>query len=70
MPLILSSKENIKYKYKKFEKFKFDTFDIEAERPISDNISIDALGSISGVNKIPIRKNFIPEMKVSVDEFL
>jgi hypothetical protein len=61
------SKENIRYEYKKYEKFDFDEIGVEGEAGSPGDLSISPRLRKEFRNKIPERKNFNREMKKAID---
>jgi hypothetical protein len=60
-------KSNVRYEYKKYEKFDFDEISVEGEAGAPSDISISPRLRNEFVNKLPERKNFNKEMKKAVD---
>lgn len=61
------SKKNIRYEYKKFEKFDFDEIGVEGEAGSPGDISISPRLRNEFKNKLPERNNFTKEMKKAID---
>jgi hypothetical protein len=61
------SKANIRYEYKKYEKFDFDEIGVEGEAGSPGDISISPRLRKEFKNKIPERQNFNKEMKKAID---
>lgn len=60
-------KKNVRYEYKKFEKFDFDEIGVEGEAGAPGDISISPRGRTEFQNRLPERNNFNKEMKKSID---
>lgn len=60
-------KGNVRYEYKKFEKFDFDEIGVEGEAGTPGDISISPRLRKEFVNKLPERQNFNKEMKKAID---
>jgi hypothetical protein len=60
-------KSNIRYEYKKFEKFDFDEIGVEGEAGSPGDISISPRLRKEFKNKLPERKSFNKEMKKAID---
>lgn len=60
-------KPNVRYEYKKFEKFDFDEIGVEGEAGSPGDISISPRLRKEFSNKLPEKKNFNKEIKKSVD---
>jgi hypothetical protein len=58
---------NVRYEYKKFEKFDFDEIGVEGEAGSPGDISISPRLRKEFRNKLPERKNFNKEMKKAID---
>lgn len=71
LTLFLSSmvfaKKNIKYEYKKYEKFDFGAIDIEGGTNSPGDLSISPRFRKRFRNKIPERKQFHREMKKALE---
>jgi len=69
--LIVSShaqdKKNVRYEYKKFEKFDFNEIGVEGEAGAPGDISISPRLRNEFKNKLPERNNFQKEMKKAID---
>lgn len=61
------AKKNVKYEYKKYEKFDFSVIDIEGGGNSPGDVSISPRFRKEFKNKIPERKNFYREMKKALD---
>mgnify|MGYP006893370269 CR=1 FL=1 len=61
------SKSNVRYEYKKFEKFDFDEIGVEGEAGSPGDISISPRLRNEFKNKLPERHNFTKEMKKAID---
>lgn len=60
-------KKQVKYEYKKFEKFDFDEIGVEGEAGSPGDISVSPRLRNEFKNKLPERQNFNKEMKKAVD---
>lgn len=60
-------KGNVRYEYKKFEKFDFDEIGVEGEAGAPGDISISPRLKKEFRNKLPERLNFNKEMKKAID---
>lgn len=60
-------KPNIRYEYKKFEKFDFEEIGVEGEAGSPGDISISPRLRKEFRNKLPERQNFNKEMKKAID---
>jgi len=60
-------KGNVRYEYKKFEKFDFDEIGVEGEAGSPGDISISPRLRKEFSNKLPEKRNFNKEMKKAVD---
>lgn len=67
LTLAQESKSNIRYEYKKFEKFDFDEIGVEGEAGSPGDISISPRLRKEFKNKLPERKSFNKEMKKAID---
>lgn len=65
--LAQEGKKNVRYEYKKFEKFDFDEIGVEGEAGAPGDISISPRLRKEMKNKLPERSNFNKEMKKSID---
>lgn len=59
--------KNVKYEYKKFEKFDFEEIGVEGEAGSPGDLSISPRLRNEFRNKLPERPNFNPELKKAVD---
>jgi hypothetical protein len=64
---LAQEKKNVRYEYKKFEKFDFDEIGVEGEAGAPGDISISPRLRKEMKNKLPERANFNKEMKKSID---
>ena len=62
-----SKANNIRYEYKKFEKFDFEEIGVEGEAGSPGDISISPRLRKEFQNKLPERHNFNKEMKKAVE---
>jgi hypothetical protein len=60
-------KKNVRYEYKKFEKFDFNEIGVEGEAGAPGDISISPRLRNEFKNKLPERNNFQKEMKKAID---
>ena len=60
-------KKNVRYEYKKFEKFDFEEIGVEGEAGSPGDISISPRLRAEFKNKLPERTNFNKEMKKAID---
>jgi hypothetical protein len=60
-------KPNVRYEYKKYEKFDFEEIGVEGEAGSPGDISISPRLRKEFKNKLPERQNFTKEMKKAVD---
>ena len=65
--LSVFAKKNVKYEYKKYEKFDFSAIDIEGGANSPGDLSISPRFRKRFRNKIPERKNFHREMRKAID---
>ncbi len=61
------TQKNIKYEYKKFERFDFDEIGVEGEAGSPGDISISPRMRKEFRNKLPEKDNFNREMKKAID---
>ena len=62
-----TEKKKIIYKYKKYQKFDFDSFSIKGEEGSPGDLSAHLRKITRFKNILPYRKNFHPEMKKSIE---
>jgi hypothetical protein len=67
IPMAFAQKKNVKYEYKKYEKFDFDSIDVAGNQSSPGDLSISPRFTKKYRNKIPERKNFNGEMKRALD---
>jgi hypothetical protein len=67
LSVFAQEKGNVRYEYKKFEKFDFDEIGVEGEAGSPGDISISPRLRKEFSNKLPEKKNFNKEMKKAVD---
>lgn len=60
-------KPNVRYEYKKFEKFDMDELGVEGEAGSPGDISISPRLRKEFKNKLPERQNFNKEMRKAID---
>lgn len=60
-------KKNVRYEYKKFEKFDFDEIGVEGEAGAPGDISVSPRLRNEFKNKLPERSDFNKEMKKAID---
>ena len=64
---VFAEKKNIKYEYKKFERFDFDALDVQGSKAAPGELSIPTRLKSKHRNKLPERRNFNREMKRAID---
>ncbi|MEX0797953.1 MAG: hypothetical protein WEB87_03740 [Bacteriovoracaceae bacterium] len=64
---VFAQKKNVKYEYKKHEKFDFEALNVEGDTSSPGDLSISPRFRKKFRNKIPERKNFNAEMKRALD---
>ena len=64
---VFAQEKNIRYEYKKFEKFDFEEIGVDGEAGSPGDISISPRLRKEFQNKLPERQNFNKEMKKAVD---
>ena len=64
---VFAQGKNIRYEYKKFEKFDFEEIGVDGEAGSPGDISISPRLRKEFQNKLPERQNFNKEMKKAVD---
>ena len=64
---VVSGKQRIIYKYKKYEKFDFDDLTVDGEVGSPGDLSIAPRYQRKFKNRLPYRKNFNPEIKMALD---
>lgn len=62
-----TQKPNVRYEYKKFEKFDMDELGVEGEAGSPGDISISPRLRKEFRNKLPERQNFNKEMRKAID---
>ena len=67
MSSFAQEKKNVRYEYKKFEKFDFDEIGVEGEAGAPGDISVSPRLRNEFKNKLPERTNFNKEMKKAID---
>jgi hypothetical protein len=67
MSSFAQQKKNVRYEYKKFEKFDFDEIGVEGEAGAPGDISVSPRLRNEFKNKLPERTNFNKEMKKAID---
>lgn len=65
--VLAQDKGNVRYEYKKFEKFDFEEIGVEGEAGSPGDISISPRLRKEFKNKLPERQNFNKEMKKAID---
>lgn len=55
------------YKYKKYERFDFEDFSIEGDLGGPGDLSISPRASKEFINRLPLRRNFNPELRRAVN---
>jgi hypothetical protein len=64
---VFSKGKNVKYEYKKYERFDFSVIDVEGGSNSPGDLSISPRFRKKFKNKIPERKQFHNEMKRALD---
>ena len=64
---IKAEKKRVIYKYKKYQKFDFDSLSIKGEEGSPGDLSAHLRKITRFKNILPYRKNFYPEMKKSIE---
>ena len=64
---LAQNKGQVRYEYKKFEKFDFDEIGVEGEAGAPGDISISPRLRKEFKNKLPERQNFNKEMKKAIE---
>ena len=64
---LAQDKKNVRYEYKKFEKFDFEEIGVEGEAGAPGDLSISPRLRKEFKNKLPERQNFNKEMKKAID---
>jgi hypothetical protein len=64
---LAQEKKNVRYEYKKFEKFDFDEIGVEGEAGSPGDLSISPRLRNEFKNKLPERANFNKEMKKAIE---
>lgn len=64
---LAQDKANVRYEYKKFEKFDFEEIGVEGEAGAPGDISISPRLRKEFKNKLPERQNFNKEMKKAIE---
>jgi hypothetical protein len=64
---VYAQKKNVKYEYKKYEKFDLSTMDIGATASAPGDLSISPRFRKKFRNKIPERRNFNEQMRNAID---
>lgn len=64
---LAQQKANVKYEYKKFERFDFEEIGVEGEAGAPGDISISPRLRKEFKNKLPERQNFNKEMKKAIN---
>lgn len=69
LPLAASAqdKKNVRYEYKKYEKFDFDEIGVEGEAGAPGDISVSPRLRNEFKNKLPERVNFNKELNQAID---
>lgn len=65
--LALAEEKQVRYEYKKFEKFDFDEIGVEGEAGSPGDISVSPRLRNEFKNRLPERQNFNREMKKAVE---
>lgn len=64
---VFAQKSNVKYEYKKYEKFDFSSINVEGSLASPGDLSINSRLRKKFRNPIPERKNFNKELKRNLD---
>jgi hypothetical protein len=67
MSLFADDKKNVRYEYKKFEKFDFDEIGVEGEAGSPGDLSVSPRLRNEFKNKLPERHDFNKEMRKAID---
>jgi hypothetical protein len=67
MSLLADDKKNVRYEYKKFEKFDFDEIGVEGEAGSPGDLSVSPRLRNEFKNKLPERHDFNREMRKAID---
>ena len=67
MSLFADDKKNVRYEYKKFEKFDFDEIGVEGEAGSPGDLSVSPRLRNEFKNKLPERHDFNREMRKAID---
>ena len=62
-----SQREKVIYKYKKFQEFDLEALGVEGEVGAPQDLSLNSRFLKNFKNKLPLRKNFNPEIRRSVE---
>ena len=65
--VLSKGKERIIYKYKKFQEFDLEGLNIKGEVGAPDDLSLGSRFKRKFKNKLPLRRNFNPEIRRSVE---
>jgi hypothetical protein len=64
---LLAQEKNIRYEYKKFERFDFQEIGVEGEAGSPGDLSINPRVRSEFKNRLPERQNFNKEMKKAIE---
>ena len=67
---LYAKKKNVRYEYKKYERFDFEALDVEGTKDSPGDLSIGSRFGTQFKNKLPEKKNFNREMRKAVDSVL
>jgi hypothetical protein len=67
MSTFAEDKKNVRYEYKKFEKFDFDEIGVEGEAGSPGDLSVSPRLRNEFKNKLPERHDFNKEMRKAID---
>ena len=67
MSLFADDKKNVRYEYKKFEKFDFDEIGVQGEAGSPGDLSVSPRLRNEFKNKLPERHDFNKEMRKAID---
>lgn len=61
------SDENVVYKYKEYQEFDLETISVEGEVGAPEDLSLNSRFQKKFRNRLPIRKNFNPEIRRTIE---
>ena len=65
--IFAQKKDKVTYKYKKFQEFDMETLGVTREVGGLGDLSSDSREQIDFKNRLPLRRNFNPELRRSVE---